>query len=111
MAGRDHASLLTEYERLNWPPELPDGLWDGGYEPWKHEHFSRRAREVVAVLQQVDTPGVIALITHADFSQSLLQELLHLSLEYAFKLDNTGTTFLEVNDTGVVLHWLNRLPA
>ncbi|MFC6590978.1 histidine phosphatase family protein [Deinococcus lacus] len=75
VAGGDFATLQRECPRLLWPAELTGRAWDGGYEAWEDANFTRRARAVLAELRVVETAGVVALVTHADFARSLLLTL------------------------------------
>ncbi|GGK12213.1 phosphoglycerate mutase [Deinococcus malanensis] len=118
--GRDHASLLTDCPPLLWPAELHGQGWDGGYEPWDHGHFAARAARVKAQLRTAAAEGdVLALVTHHDFAQFLIGDLLALpelnGEALTFRLKNTATTFLELRTTASgtqerVVHWLNSAP-
>lgn len=118
VAGRDHAALSVECPPLMWPEALQGQPWDGGCEPWAAEGFTARAARVVAELQKLAQEAeVIALVTHHDFAQYLLANLLGLpalnGVSLTFRLNNTSTTYLEVDGTGGVnrqmLQWCNRV--
>ena len=57
---------------------------------------------------------VVALITHHDFAQYLIAELLDLPAvddkAPMFRLNNTATAHIELNADSVarVVHWINR---
>lgn len=117
VVGRDHASLLSDCPALVWPAELSGQPWNGGCEPWDVVQFARRAERVVArLLDGADDAAVVALVTHHDFAQFLLAELLKLSPTDShgpiFRLDNTGSALVELAADGQprTLHWLNRRP-
>lgn len=115
VAGRDHASLLLDCPALLWPEELLDQGWDGGYEPWDRTRFAQRASVVNSRLRGVYGEGdVIALITHHDFAQFLMADLLGLpALDgegLRFRLNNTATASIELRAEERVLRWLNRAP-
>ena len=117
VAGRDHAALSVECPRLLWPNALQGQPWDGGCEPWTAEGFTARAARVIADLQGVaQEADVVALVTHHDFAQYLMANLLGLpalnGMSLTFRLNNTSTTYLGLDGAaGVdrqVLQWCNR---
>ncbi|WP_102126160.1 histidine phosphatase family protein [Deinococcus planocerae] len=113
--GRDHVSLLADCPVLVWPEELHGQAWGGGCEPWDHAGFAKRAVSVGRHLRKAaDEADVVALITHHDFAQHLIAELLGLPAlpgkALTFRLNNTATAHLELNaDSGArAVHWINR---
>lgn len=119
VAGRDHASLQVDCPALLWPEELQGRAWNGGCEPWESAHFATRAAVVNARLRRTAREAdVVALITHHDFAQYLVAELLGLPAlnggTLTFRLNNTATARIElgVDAAGAearVLHWFNRV--
>ncbi|MFC4452932.1 histidine phosphatase family protein [Deinococcus sonorensis] len=114
VAGRPHASLLQDCPALRWPETLQGQPWDGGAEPWDAARFAARAAQVVAKLQATaDRAEVVALVTHHDFAQYLLADLLGLphDVTRTFRLQNTGTALLELGPDDGRLRtplWFNR---
>ncbi|MPY68006.1 histidine phosphatase family protein [Deinococcus sp. SDU3-2] len=118
VTGRNHASLLGDCPVLEWPADLQGQAWDGGAEPWEQARFTARAASVTAGLRGIaQEADVIALITHHDFVQHLMADLLGLPTlngeALTFRLNNTGTVRIEMraNPAGAesrVLHWINR---
>ncbi|BDP42964.1 phosphoglycerate mutase [Deinococcus aetherius] len=118
VVGRDHASLQVDCPALLWPEEIHGQAWDGGCEPWESARFATRAASVTARLRMVaDKVDVVALITHHDFAQYLIADLLELPTSHGealtFRLNNTATAYIELNvapdgKTQRVLHWFNR---
>lgn len=118
VVGRDHASLQVDCPALLWPEELHGRAWNGGHEPWESTHFAARAASVTARLRRVASDAdVVALITHHDFAQYLIADLLELSASsgeaLTFRLNNTATAYIELNVTPAgtnhrMLHWFNR---
>ena len=115
--GGNHASLVQDCPPLLWPPHLRGQAWDGGCEPWEHTRFAARAKSVVAQLQATEAANVLALVTHHDFAQFLLAELLALPTPtgtgLTFRISNTSTSLIEIQggqdkEKTRVLHWLNR---
>ncbi|PNY82950.1 histidine phosphatase family protein [Deinococcus koreensis] len=118
VAGRDHDSLLLDCPTLLWPAEIQGQGWDGGCEPWDSTGFARRAARVTARLRATGGADVIALITHHDFAQHLIADLLGLpeldGEAPTFRLNNTATAYIEVSAGPApterrVLHWLGRV--
>ncbi len=117
VAGRDHVALSVECPPLLWPHALQGQPWDGGCEPWEAEGFTARAARVSAHLQaRAQDADVVALVTHHDFAQYLMADLLGLSalngVSLTFRLNNAATAYLELDgESGVngrLLHWCNR---
>lgn len=114
VVGRDHPSLLQECPTLRWPTHLHGQPWDGGHEPWEQARFARRAQAVTAQLRQASAEagaGVIALVTHQEFAQYVLADLLNISSlgdTLTLRLDNAATASIEVTPGAAALHWLNR---
>lgn len=118
VAGRDHTSLQADCPALLWPEDLYGQAWDGGCEPWEHARFAARAASVTARLRRdAGEADVLALVTHHDFAQYLVADLLGLPAlngeALTFRLNNTATACLELGtDTAgtelALLHWFNR---
>ncbi|MBB5233462.1 histidine phosphatase family protein [Deinococcus budaensis] len=116
--GRDHVSLQIDCPDLLWPDEIRGQAWEGGGEPWDPTGFAGRAANVSRHLRRVaDEADVVALITHHDFAQYLIAELLGLPALHGegltFRLNNTATAHIELipDPSGSdrrVLHWVNR---
>ena len=91
----------------------------GGFEPDDHATFSTRARAVVDALLDAHGPDDrVGLVTHGNFTQFLLQELLGRPGGY-FMTFNTATTCLtlmaglqttdaEVQNLTWLVRWVNR---
>lgn len=119
VGGRDHASLQMDCPALLWPEELRGQAWDGGCEPWEGARFAARAASVHARLRLTASEAdVVALITHHDFAQYLIAELLGLPAlngeALTFRLNNTATARIELSVDAAgsesrVLHWVNRV--
>ncbi|SMB78282.1 histidine phosphatase family protein [Deinococcus hopiensis] len=118
VTGRDHGSLRNDCPALVWPEDLQGRAWDGGAEPWEHTRFTARAAHVTAVLRSLaGEADALALITHHDFAQHVLADLLGLPAPdggaLTFRLHNTGTAYIELRPDGPgpgtrLLHWINR---
>lgn len=113
--GRNHASLLAECPALLWPEDIHGRAWDGGCEPWESASFAARAAGVGDRLRRVAGEAeVIALITHHEFAQYLIADLLGLPAPdgeaLTFRLHNTATAHIELSGEADrrVLHWSNR---
>ena len=116
--GGNHEELRLECPALIWPQELTGQHWDGGCEPWNQRVFAARASRLTARLKELSTGSdVIALVTHHDFAQFLIADLLgvpDLNAEaLRFELNNAATSLIELgtNSSGNefrTLHWLNR---
>ncbi|GHF94970.1 phosphoglycerate mutase [Deinococcus piscis] len=116
VGGREYAALRAECPGLLWPAELQGQGWDGGAEPWEPAVFARRAAQVTGLLRSTaheGGDGVTVLVTHHDFAQFLLAELLGLPqpslTDPTFRLCNASLSLLEVRPAGAALHWLNRV--
>lgn len=120
VVGRTHADLQRDCRALLWPADLPgDQGWPGGFEPDDHAAFSTRARAVVDALLDAHGPDDrVGLVTHGNFTQFLLQELLGRPGGY-FMTFNTATTCLtlmaglqttdaEVQNLTWLVRWVNR---
>lgn len=118
VTGRDHISLLTDCPALVWPEELHGRAWEGGCEPWDSAGFATRAASVSHRLRaDAAEADVVALVTHHDFAQYLLAELLGLPAlngeALTFRMNNAATARIELSADSAgaerrVLHWLNR---
>lgn len=119
VCGKTHASMLEDCPALVWPDELTGQAWPGGYEPWEQAHFQARARAVAEQLRAAAHDAeLMVLVTHHDFAQFLLAELLGLPAldgeKLTFHLANTSTTCIRgrtIQDGTQqrFLQWLNRL--
>lgn len=110
LPGGTHDTLREHCPALLWPPELGGQAWPGGCEPWEPHIFQARARKVATQLRETAPDAeLIILVTHHDFSQYLLTELLKLPDDkLLFPLNNTSTTLIQQQLTRRVLHWSNR---
>jgi len=116
--GRDHASLQLDCPTLRWPHELEGRAWDGGCEAWEDARFKARAANVITHLRTISSEAdVVALITHQDFAQYLLADVLGLPTPsgnvLTFLLNNTATAHVECwtdasDATHRIVHWINR---
>lgn len=113
VAGPDVSVLRRICPALQWPDDLLDQPWEGGCEPWEAATFAQRAAQVAQTLRaQAEAPGLVCLITHHDFAQFLMAELLglpQLDLEsLVFRLNHASLSLLETGPGRTTLHWLNR---
>ena len=118
--GRTHAELQGECPALLWPAELPDGEgWPGGFEPNDHAVFSSRASTVInSLLDRHGPDDWVGLVTHGNFTQFLLLELLgsHAGYFMTFNtattclilLDSLQTTDAEAHGPTWLVRWINR---
>ncbi|WP_261664828.1 histidine phosphatase family protein [Deinococcus sp. Marseille-Q6407] len=113
--GREYASLRAECPALLWPAELQGQRWDGGAEAWAAAAFASRAAQVAELLRRsaAEGSGLTVLVTHHDFAQFLLADLLGLPqpdvTEPIFRLHNASLTLLELWPSGATLSYADRV--